>query len=347
MNIDRLFGSVLPVLAVIGCQVADEHDLGEGRAYIGTTGTIPADATCTHIVATRLADFVVSEYKGALSGGVFSVQAGESRVTATAYPPPCSAEPAQPPWIADEQITTFTDGANTLMLRFHANTQVAIDPTFDDINPLHVTVRPGSPIRTGRNGEDAAGPNYSLDGWEIKRIALPPEAPSETVLFSTEGKGALAFSPRGLAAMPDGTFAVQLSAPAEPLRQFSATGDFLEFWSVIYPAGATPFDNTDGLEAIDATHLSAPGSSTHRSTVTPAARAATRPASRSSSSSPRRAAATSSTSPTSCSCPTCPAGSSTSRFRSASRRSAPTSPSPRFPTTGRRPGWPWSMPAVR
>lgn len=258
MELKTLFRIGLPALAVVGCHAADEREAGEvgaASAYIGTTTVIPANGTCTHVVATRLSDFAVSEYQGPLAGGAFSVLPGENRVTATAFPLPCSAEPTQPPWVADTQVSTFSLGANTLMLHFHEPTSVAIDPTFDDNSPTQVVLRPGSPVRLGRNGEDAAGPNYALDGWDIKRIALPPAAPSETLVFSTRGKGGLTASPRGLAAMPDGSFVVQLSATNEPLRQFSATGDFVESWPVVYPPSAFHFDITDGLEAIDATHL--------------------------------------------------------------------------------------------
>lgn len=254
MERKQLCGSVLFVIAGIGCQAGTEHEAGEASAYIAVTGAVPDDAACTHVVATRLADFAVSEYRGVLSGGTFSVLTGDSRVTATAYPQPCSAEPADPPWIADQQIATFTGGDNTLMLHFVASASVTIDPTFDD-GARQVVLRAGSPVRLARNGEDAAGPNYSLDGWEIKRIALPPDPPGETVLFTTKGKGGLGFSPRGLAALPDGRFVVQLSAPADALRLFGATGDFVESWPVVYPSTATRFDITDGLEAIDATHL--------------------------------------------------------------------------------------------
>ena len=258
MEHKTLFKISLPALAMIGCHAGDAREaseLGEASAYIGTTTVIPASGTCTHVVATRLSDFAVSEYQGPLAGGAFSVLPGENRVTATAFPLPCGSEPAQPPWVADVQVAAFTTGANTLMLHFHEPTSVAIDPTFDDNSPTQVVLRPGSPFPLGRNGEDAAGPNFSLDGWDIKRIALPPAAPSETLVFSTRGKGGLTGTPRGLAAMPDGSFVVQLTATSEPLRQFTATGDFVESWPVVYPGSAVHFDITDGLEAIDATHL--------------------------------------------------------------------------------------------
>lgn len=253
MKMKQICGSVLFAMAGISCQAGDARDAGEARAYVTTTATIPSDGTCTHIIATRLSDFAVSEYRGVLSGGSFSVLPGDTRVTATAYPEPCSVEPTQPPWIADEQITTFTGAANTLMLEFHENASVVIDPTFDGTPQL--VLRAGSPVRLGRNGEDAAGPGFALDGWDVKRIALPPAAPGETVLFSTQGKGGLPSSPRGLAALPDGSFVVQIGDPGAPLRLFGATGTFLESWPVVYPSTAVRFDTTDGLEAIDATHL--------------------------------------------------------------------------------------------
>src|SRR5882672_3599392 len=91
-------------LALGGC--LSDHDgdtFDDAEAYIGASGVIPNDAQCTHITATRLADFHVSTYQGPLAGGSFKVGSGETRVTATAFPPPCSQEPVDPPWIADEQ----------------------------------------------------------------------------------------------------------------------------------------------------------------------------------------------------------------------------------------------------
>lgn len=257
MELKSLFRIVVPVLAIAGCRAPDERDASEASAsaYIGTTATVPPDGVCTHVVVTRLADFAVSEYEGLLAGGVFSVLPGESRVTATAFALPCTAEPSQPRWVADPQITTFSSGANTVMLHFREATSVVIDPTFDDNDAPQIALRPGSPFRTGRNGEDAAGPDFALDGWDIQRIALPPAAPSATLVFSTQGKGGLTGTPRGLAAMPNGSFVVQLTPSLEPLRHFDATGDTVELWSVRYPPGTTPFDATDGIEAIDATHL--------------------------------------------------------------------------------------------
>src|SRR5262245_9489147 len=83
---------------------------------VTTTTAIPTDGQCTHIVATRLADFQVSEYKGLLAGAKLKALPGENRITATAYAQPCANEPASPAWVADEQIVTLVDGANTVNL---------------------------------------------------------------------------------------------------------------------------------------------------------------------------------------------------------------------------------------
>jgi hypothetical protein len=214
---------------------------------------IPTDGQCTHIVVTRLADFETTEYKGLLSGATFNVPIGEDRVTATAYAQPCSLEPTPAPWVADPQVVTFGAGSNTLTLNFHQNGGVTIDPNFDNTAPL--IVRAGSVARLARNGEDASGPNYSLDGWEVKQIALPPAAASETVLFTTENKG-LGYSPRGMAHMPDGTFVFQLGEVLEPLHVFSAAGAPIATWRIKpYDPMLHQWDFTDGLEAIDATHF--------------------------------------------------------------------------------------------
>ncbi len=151
------------------------------------TGTIPTDGRCTHITSTRLSDFAVSSYQGPLGGAEFTVNVGEAHVTATAYPEPCSAEPAEPPWIADEQIANFTGGANVLVLSFHSSASVTIDPEFEQ--PGEIAVRPGTGARLARNGEDVAGPGFALDGWNVTALTLPPAAPTETVLFSVRGQG--------------------------------------------------------------------------------------------------------------------------------------------------------------
>src|SRR5262245_58255158 len=99
-----LIHAACALIALAGCQGLDGEDAEtEASAFIGTTSTIPSDGACAHIVATRLSDFHVSEFRGLLAGASFSVAAGESRVTATAYPQPCSNEPAAAPWIADVQ----------------------------------------------------------------------------------------------------------------------------------------------------------------------------------------------------------------------------------------------------
>jgi hypothetical protein len=193
---------------------------------------IPSDGECTHrrhpaLGLSRL------RYQGFLSGGSFHVASGESHVTATAYPQPCSAEPSAPPWIADEQIVTFDAGPNTLTLAFHANTTVAIDPTFDDDTTL-VVVRAGSAVRTSRNGEGASSPNYALDGWEVKTVGLPPAAPTETVLFSMEGKGGIPYAARHPGTF-DGFIAWSPDVPAAVAVR--RRGNFVETEPVVYPTG--------------------------------------------------------------------------------------------------------------
>jgi hypothetical protein len=260
MSSRLMFGGVVSMCALVACQTqGDETETtGDATAYIGSSGPVPDDGQCTHVVVTRLSDFHVSQYQGPLAGGSFQVSAGESHVTATAYGQPCGSEPADAPWIADEQIFTFVHGANQLTLAFHSNTSVTIDPTFDDDN-TNLVVRPGTLVRTGRNGEDAAGPNLSLDGWEVKQFTLPPPGGAgpgtETVLFSLEGKGGMPYSPRGLARLPNGNFVAQVSETFQPVWLFDGAGNFLATDNVSYPAGTVVWDFSDGLEAIDATHL--------------------------------------------------------------------------------------------
>ena len=67
---------------------------------------------------------------------------------------------------------TFVTGANTVTLNFHQTVDANINPNFDNTQPL--VVRDGSQVRISRNGEDIAGPNFALDGWEVKRVTLPP-----------------------------------------------------------------------------------------------------------------------------------------------------------------------------
>ncbi len=113
-------------------------------------------------------------------------------------------------------------------------------------------------MRTGRNFEDTAGPNYALDGWDVMQIALPlvggGGVPSTTMLFSTDS-GQLPYTPRGMARLSDGRFVFQLSESWEDLRVFSAAGSFQQNWPVEVSAPMIAFDGTDGLERIDDTHL--------------------------------------------------------------------------------------------
>jgi hypothetical protein len=219
---------------------------------IVTATAIPTDGQCAHIVVTRLADFQSSEYRGLLIGATVKAPLGEDRVTATAYPPPCGTEPGVVPWTADPQTVNLVSGPNTVTLNFHQNVDVGIDPNFDDTKPL--VVRGGSQVRISRNGEDTAGPNFALDGWEVKQLSLPPAPVGETVLFSLEGKG-LPYTPLGLARTPDGNFIAQVSEVLEPLYVFTATGERADRWRVSYPVSMTQWNNTDAIEAIDATHF--------------------------------------------------------------------------------------------
>jgi hypothetical protein len=239
-------------LTLAGCS-HDAAPAGAETANVIVTATaIPSDGQCAHIVVTRLADFQSTEYRGLLAGASLKALVGEDRVTATAYPTPCSSEPAQAPWVADAQTVTLVPGSNTVSLSFHQSTDVTVDPNFDDTKPL--VVRFGSQVRISRNGEDTAGPNLALDAWEVKRMTLPPAPVTETVLFSLEGKG-VPYTPRGMAHMPDGSFVFQLAESSAPLYIFDAAGNGLGRWAVQYPASAHVFDYTDGLEAIDATRL--------------------------------------------------------------------------------------------
>ena len=220
---------------------------------IVTATAIPSDGKCTHIVITRLADFQKAEYRGLLAGASLKAPVGEDRVTATAYPQPCGMDPGDAaPWTADAQTVTLQGGANTVSLSFHKTGDVAIDPNFDDTAPL--VVRDGSQVRISRNGEDTAGPSFALDGWEVRQLTLPPAAVGETLLFTTEGKG-IPYTPRGMAHLPDGSFVFQVAEVLAPLYVFDATGAPVAQWSVSYPAGMVQWSNTDGLEAIDATHF--------------------------------------------------------------------------------------------
>jgi hypothetical protein len=258
MNLRSWLSLPLPALfagATLGlgaCSSSADHP-AVAQVSITTTAVIPPDGQCTHIKATRLADFTVSEYKGMLSTATLQALTGEHRVTATAYAPPCSIEPATPPWVIAPIIVSFDVGANSLALEFKRNVPVAIDPVFDE-DPAPLAVRTGSYVRTSRNGEDTTGPNFALDGWELRQLTLPPAVATETLVFTTQGKG-VPYSPRGVARLPDGTFAFQLSETSAPLYLFGPSGAAMGTWPVSYAPGLTPFDNTDGIEAIDATHF--------------------------------------------------------------------------------------------
>jgi hypothetical protein len=243
------------MMSLLACSTEQAEQVGEDDAdvTVSPASAVPMDATCAHITLTRLSDFSVTEFKGALSGAHFKAKVGDAHVTATAYPAPCSNEPAQPAWLADEKIATLVGGPNVLALMFRRNVDVSIDPTFEG-DPQPVAIQPGSQVRTGRNGEDAAGPDFSLDGFEVKQIALPPAAPSETVLFSTEGKPGIPYSPRGMAHLSDGRFVFQVAEMNAPLAVMDAAGNFLETWANAAP-GALAWTNTDGLEAVTDTHF--------------------------------------------------------------------------------------------
>ena len=243
-------GALVAVIAA-GCQTdfADAPATSEATALISTTTTVPDDGACAHVVATRLADFTVHEYLGPLTGGSLDVALGEHRVTATAFPAPCNAEPADAPWTAEQQLVTFAAGLNRVELRFHrAGTETTIDPVFDDESPL---VRSGSRRRIGGAYEDAAGPGYAIDDWNIVSLAVPPATQSSTTLFRLAGSG-LPYSPRGLAATTTG-FVVQVSEPGA-LYFYDGTTP-LTTWPVDYGADQIRWTYTDGLEAIDDTHF--------------------------------------------------------------------------------------------
>ncbi|HWO22462.1 MAG TPA: hypothetical protein VNO30_27075 [Kofleriaceae bacterium] len=254
MSSKRLWCGAITVATLAACGTGSEEDASDTATVdVSLTGTVPTDGRCTHITSTRLSDFTVSSYQGLLAGASFTVNVGEAHVTATAYPEPCSAEPTEPPWIADEQITTFNSGANVLVLSFHSSASVTIEPSFE--LPGEVAVRPATGARLSRNGEDAAGPGFALDGWNVTALTLPPAAPTETFLFSVRGQGGITTTPRGLARLPSGIFVVQQPEIDQPLRTFSAAGAFLASWPVVYPADKIRWDATDGLEAIDGSHL--------------------------------------------------------------------------------------------
>ncbi|MGN6110819.1 MAG: hypothetical protein ACTHU0_37300 [Kofleriaceae bacterium] len=220
-------------------------------AWISTTSDIPVDGACVHVTATRFADFTVRSYQGPLAGASFAVDTGEHHVKATAYPEPCDAEPAQPPWVAEEQNVTLSGGANRIELRFHRSAGTTIDPIFDDESAT--LVRPGSRVRIGGGYEDAAGPGYALDGWDIKSIPVPPASGSPQTLFRIVHTG-LPYPPRGLA-VAGGQFIVQLSEPSAPLSVYDGAGARVATWPVDYGPTAIRWTWTDGIEAIDDTHF--------------------------------------------------------------------------------------------
>jgi hypothetical protein len=245
------------MIALGACASAmPEQKAGEvdSDVTVRVAAAIPDDASCTRITLTQLSDFSVTEFRGALAGATFRASAGENHVSAIAYPGLCPTEPDQPVWRAAEQIVDLAPGDNTLHLVFHHEATVIVDPTFDGPGDA-VAIVPGSQLRLGRNGEDAAGPNFSLDGFEVKAIGLPPGPPSETVMFSVEGKG-LPHAPNGMATLPDGSFVFQVAELDQPLHVFDGAGNHLDTWTLApTPQGLLTWDFTDGLDAIDATHL--------------------------------------------------------------------------------------------
>jgi hypothetical protein len=252
------------MVLLAGCQALDETAGQEptGKATVKVLVPIegiPADGVCTHIVAMRLSDFESTEYMGPLDGATFMANEGENRITATAYPMPCTPEPDAPPWIATEQIVNLVAGANTINLMFVPNAEIVVDPNFwDDVDP-ELIVRSGSTIRSGRNFEDVAGPNYAIDGWDVMQISLPliggGGTATTTQLFSASNAGVIPYTPRGMARMPDGRWVFQVGESTQPLWVFTGGGVFIESWPVQLDPGMLQFDGTDGLERVDATHL--------------------------------------------------------------------------------------------
>src|SRR5262245_52152379 len=249
--------SGLAMISLFACATAERDERAgeiDSEVTVMVAAATPVDGACTHITLTRLSDFSITEFRGALDGAAFQARAGDNHVTATAYPAPCTVEPAQPPWRADEQLVELLAGQNVLHLNFASDVDVVVDPTCEGQGDP-VAIAPGSLVRTGRNGEDAAGPNFSLDGFEVKAIGIPPAAPSEAVLFSVEGKGP-PYSPRGMAVLPGGRFVFQVAELDQPLHVFDAAGNHLDTWTQgPLPGGLVAWSNTDGLDAIDATHL--------------------------------------------------------------------------------------------
>src|SRR5262245_18734066 len=134
-GIDMRIVSTLLAATLCACATTEGGDDGAldlAVATITTTTTPPADGQCTHIVATRVSDFQVSEYKGPLSGATMTVRSGEHRIVATAYSQPCNAEPMVAPWVAAQKVVTFGGGANQLGLEFRKNALAEIIAQFID-----------------------------------------------------------------------------------------------------------------------------------------------------------------------------------------------------------------------
>jgi hypothetical protein len=248
----------LMVLGTAACAQPADLTLGDVAVHIAAA-QVPPDGQCVLVTATRLDDFAVSTYRGPLDGAVLKAKRGEHRVTAAAFPPPCDQPLAEPPWLADEQIVSLESGDQSVTLSFKRNVKVTLVPEFEGDDPAPLIVRDESYVRTGRNGEDAAGPGYSLDGWEVKVISVPPPGgggtASETILFTSEHRCDLPYSPRGLAVTSDGRFVLQVNDVFQPLAVFDATGACLARWPVVYPGGMITWSSTDGLDAVDDDHL--------------------------------------------------------------------------------------------
>jgi hypothetical protein len=244
------------VLLTLGaCATGEGEDVIDlAVATVTTTTTPPADGQCAHIVATRMSDFQVSEYKGPPTGAALTVRTGEHRVTATAYATPCASEPVIAPWVATQQMVSFSAGSNSLALSFKRNALAEIVAEFVEDDTLPMALRPGTRIATGRNGEDSTGPDWSLNGWLVSQLALPPAAPSETVRLSMQGKG-LPYTPRGMARLPSGNFVFQVGETFEPVWETDGAGNLVGARQVRYTGTRLPHDFADGLEAIDEDRL--------------------------------------------------------------------------------------------
>ena len=69
----------VPLVFASACTLdqVEQESLGEIEAAVGTTTVIPSTGECTHITATRLSDFHVSEYQGVLAGATLKSVPGE------------------------------------------------------------------------------------------------------------------------------------------------------------------------------------------------------------------------------------------------------------------------------